>query len=459
MNTVEQIRKFMEPRSVALVGVSRRTGPGAFNILENLLGYSYRGDIYPVNPNATKILGIETYSRVADIPNPVDLAVINLPRRQVPASVSECIDHRIMAIIIVTQGFTDATDAEGKRLQREIDQLAQQSGARILGPNTFGTANAGTSFSSSYVKLDMARIPVGIVSQTGIFFVGLHDLQVIGKGIDLGNSCDVDFADAMEYFAADDETKVVALYIEGITDGQRFVEVARRLARKKPVIALKSGKCAAAAVRSHTGSLVGSDEIWESALAQSGVIRARSIDELADLVRAFPRLPLMRGNRIAITTNSGALGIICIDACYRFDLEVARLSPATIKRISAFTPPWQGLTNPLDIIPATIVLKHPYSQVMPEFMEALFSDDHVDAVLVISPAPNAPRSADLMKILQQMVAVYPGKPLVCSFNGPHAAATGRRLESNDKLVCFYHPDRAIRALAGISHYSAFRRSL
>ncbi len=461
MNVVEQMKKFMEPKSVALLGIPRQSGEGAPSILENLLEYGYEGKIYPVNPNATEIRGVKTYPRVADIDNEVDLAIINLPRSLVPGVVKECVEKGIQAIIIETMGFADANDDEGKRLQKELDALIKKSGVRIVGPNTYGTGNAFINFSSGFAKFSLAKVPAGVICQAGAFFNGLHELRVQGKGFDLGNACDVDFADAMEYFEQDDEIKVVVLHIEGTRSGKRFIEVANRLARRKPVLALKTGRTeyAAQAIQSHTGSLVGKDEVWEAAFKQAGIIRVDDIEELADLVRAFPVLPLMKGRRIGIATNSGGLGIVCIDACHRFNLEVAKLSPASVKRVSALFPPWLDAKNPLDTVPASAVQKNPFAQVVSEFMGTLLNDDGVDAVLYLWPALASGRLPALCQTLAKLAETHQDKPLVCSFQGRYAEEAKNQLEATGRIIAFQTPERAIRALARISQYSAFRRGL
>jgi len=226
---------------VALIGVSRQTGEGARNILEHILSYGYRGRIYPINPNVSEILGVKTYSSVTEITDDVDLAVIATPRSSVPQLVKECAECNIKAIVIVAQGFSDASDEEGKQLQKEINDIAQAKQARILGPNTLGTANAFINFSSSFAKLRMKKHPIGVICQTGIFFVGFPEMAFVGKGIDLGNACDISFADGLKYFENDSETKVVALHIEGMQDTKAFTNISRDIARNNPVLALKKG--------------------------------------------------------------------------------------------------------------------------------------------------------------------------------------------------------------------------
>ena len=274
------IQYFFQPRSVAIVGASQDETKSGGMFIAGLLRDGYKGKIYPINPNVAEILGVKTYSRIADATGEIELAIINLPRSLVPGIVRECVEHGIQSIIIETQGFADAIDGKGEQLQRAIDKLVRENHVRILGPNSLGTANAFTSFSSAYSKLNMVRIPVGIICQTGTFFHRFAQSLFIGKGIDLGNACDVGFVESLEYFEQDDEIKVVALHIEGVRDAKGFIAVAQHIAQKKPVLALKTGRSehAAAAAQSHTGSLVGKDEVWEAAMKQTGIIRADDID-------------------------------------------------------------------------------------------------------------------------------------------------------------------------------------
>jgi len=461
MSVVEQVKKFVEPRSVALFGVSRRAGEHAFNILENLLSYGYQGRIYPVHPSAAEILGVKAYSRVADIGDEIDLAVINLSRDLVPGIVKECIEQGIQAIVIVSQGFSDATDEEGKRLQEEIGELIRRSGVRILGPNTFGTANPFINFSSSFMKLDMVKMPVGIICQSGIFYAGFPEARFLGKGIDLGNACDVDFADGLEYFEQDDEVRVVGLHIEGVRDGRGFIEVARRLAQRKPVLALKTGwgKYAAQAVQSHTGSLVGEDATWEAVFRQSGVIRVSDIDELGDSVRGFSVLPPMKGGRVGVVSSSGAVGIMSIDACDKFNLEVARLSPVEVNRVSGLFPSWQSIGNPLDIWPPIGVSKYSLTEVVTEVTDTILSDYEVDAVCFIWWVWTHQICNDLYQILAKLAKVHQDKPIVCCLFGAYAEEARNRLEATGRIMVCHTPDRAIRVLGHLARYSAFRRGL
>jgi len=458
MGIVEQVKQFLEPQSVAIVGASRRTGEGAYNVLENLLGYGYQGRIYPVNPNANEILGVKTYSKVGELPEKVDLAIISLPRSLVPGMVKEGIEKGSSALTIVTQGFRDADDDEGKQLQEQVDRLVEGRGVRVLGPNTFGTANAHIKFSSSFIKTKMAKLPVGLICQTGAFFVGFGDLKLLGKGIDLGDACDVDVADALAYFERDEETKVIALHIEGVRDGRRFLKAVSRVAEKKPVVALKTGrsKWAAKAVQSHTGSLAGRDEVWDTALRSSGVIRTTDIEDFCDAIMAFCMLPRMRGRRVGIVTYTGGFGIMGVDACERCGLEMAELSPTTIGELSALSPPWLAVGNPVDIWPGNMISGHPLSQMEEAAVKSLLADQQVDAVLCIFAAYKPTLHLELCQIVEEAAESYPDKPVVFYVYGPFSEEVKKGREATGRTLVFSSSERAARAVGHVASYSRYR---
>lgn len=460
--TIEQMRKFVQPESIALFGVSsRQMGENSRNILQNLLHAGYRGKLYPVNPNASEILGVKAFQRIADVREQVDLAIINLPRQLVPGVVRECAESGITSIIIATQGFSDAHDEEGKNLQRELDELVKQRRVRILGPNSLGTANAFINFSSSYANIDMEKVPVGVICQTGAFFFRFGDSVFVGKVIDLGNASDIDVAEALEFYEQDDEVKVVAMHIEGVRDGKRFIEAARNTTRRKPVVALKTGKSpyAAGAVQSHTGSIVGRDEVWEAAFKKAGIIRAADIDELGDCARAFSTLPPMKGKRVGIASISGGMGIVGIDACYKYGLEPGKFSPKTMEKIASLCPAWQDVGNPADIWPAFIVQKQPFNKLLTESMSAILSDEGVDGMVLIWNVLLRSVATQIGEVVPEVAKAYPHKPIVCSLFGTHAEEAKRELEKNGKIMVTYSPERAIRVLGHLSRYSAYREGL
>jgi len=453
MDNASIMRRFLAPRSVALIGLSRATGEGSFNLLENLFHLGYGGRIYPVNPNAQEILGARCYATASEIPEAVDLAVILTPRGLVPSMVSQCTKRGIKAIIVVSQGFADA-DEEGKRLQQEITRIAHQGGARIIGPNTFGTVNAFHRFSTAFMKLELNPLPIGLICQTGVMFIGFPGVRLFGKGIDLGNACDIDFPDCVDYFGDDPEVRLIVLHIEGLRDGRRFLEAVKRVARRKPILALKTGKseAGAKAARSHTGSLAGSDEIYNAGFKQAGVIRVGDIEELGDLVRGFLRLPPMRGRRLGVASITGAGGIIAADACERYGLQLAELSPPALDKIAALSPPWMSISNPVDMWPASMISGHPYDHVIKTTLEALLGDEGVDAVLYMTTEIEREPALDVAEAIFEVAGKFPPKPVVCWRYSPHVSQASARLEQSRRVLAYPSCERAVRTLAALATY-------
>ncbi|HLB12806.1 MAG TPA: CoA-binding protein [Dehalococcoidia bacterium] len=460
MSAIDDMRLFMEPRSVAIIGVSRNTSDdGYVNTLEYLLEFGYPGQIYPINPSSDEILGVRAYPNVSQVPDPIDVAVISLPRHAVLPAVRECMEVGIRALIVVTQGFADA-DATGKALQEELARAARQGGARILGPNTMGVINAHSRFSSAFVSLVKPdrKLPVGFIGQSGFStYLGLIarplGLPWIGaKGIDVGNACDLDHSDALEYLAADPETRVVALHLEGVSNGRRFAQVAHRAARIKPILALKVGatEVGARAIASHTGSMVGEDQVYDAVLRQAGVIRVADVEELEDLAKAFATLPSIQGGRVAVLTPIGGVGVMAADACGRFGLDLAPFSPATVERLQPLFPDWMSAGNPVDVWPAAFSV--PYHQVFHQIGEAVLADTNVDGVVcvVYSGAPGY----DFFNPIEEVkdLAGRYHKPVVAYVYGPQCDEAAAAIEESGNVACYPSPVRAVRALGALWKY-------
>ena len=458
MGVVAQLKPFFEPKSVAVVGANPNSGELAFNLVENLAQNGYRGKVYPVNPNYSEILGQKCYSNLKEIRGEVDLAVILTSRTVVPNIVKQCGEKGIRAAIVVGQGFAEAEDEEGTRLQQRVVEAARKGSVRVLGPNTFGSANAFINFSTAFLKqTDMRKWPVGVVSQSGLFFGTIGRLRLIGKGIDVGNTCDVDIADALEYFEQDAQVKVIVLHIEGINEGKRFKEVAQRVARVKPVLAMKTGRSerTAHAAQSHTASLIGDDAVWDAVFKQCRIIRARSLDELGDLVRAFLYLPLMRGRGIAIATGSGGIGIMSMDACAECNLEVAELSPGTRRRLKAMSPSWHRIGNPLDTWPIVMLAPRPLAETFQALVTEVLRDPQVNGLLFFGGAWFERLTPPITRVITELADAFPEKPLAfCFCEGwlyeIRARDLSEKLEQIGKGAIFSNPDDAVRALAGLA---------
>ena len=464
MSILDEMKLFMEPKSIALIGVSRSTEGAIFSPLGNLLSYGYAGSIYPVNPSAEQILGVKAYPSIKDLPDNVDLTVILTPRDTVPGVLKECVDNGLRTIIVVAQGFADSDD-EGKALQSEMVNIIKEGRARLIGPNTFGVTNAFLDMSTALAKMELERTPIGIISQTGVPFLGTSRFK-FGKVIDVGDTCDVDVSDALEYLDNDPQTSVVVLQIEGVQDGMRFKEVVSRVVKNKPVLALKAGrtKAGARAAQSHTGSMVGRDEVYDAMFKQCGVIRLDDIEEMEDLSLAFAQLPPMKGRGVTVMSWAGSTGVLSVDACEENGLVAPSLSTSTVSRIRELAPPdWLPVDNPVDLW-ACVGLSgfNPknFKSAFRTILDALLNEDSSDAVVVIIPDylelfPSD--DWDISGVVLEAVENHRDRPIVFSILGPWGKLT-EKLEQNKNVVVFRSCERAIRALSRLQEYYARRET-
>ena len=378
-----------EPRSVAVVGASATPYKAGYNIVNNLLTMGYEGEIYPVNPKTEEILGLKAYPAVDQIPHPVETAIIATPSRAAVDVMRDCARKGVQAVIIISSGFSEGSE-EGKLLEREVAAIARQAGIHLVGPNTTGILNAENRFTSSFLPID--KLPpsgnAAFVAQTGLF-LGILFEQIlcsehfgISKVAGLGNKADVDDADILEYLAGDAQTEVVAMYIEGLSDGRRFLKVAREIIREKPLVVLKAGttEAGAEAALSHTASLAGRAEVFEAACRQAGILMVNSFEEMLDVVKAFSFLPLPRGNRVGVIHYTGAGCVIAADVCQKEGLELAEFSPTTVEAIREITPAWHRIRNPVDLWPA--IERNWVDTAYGVTIEAALSDEGVDALVV-----------------------------------------------------------------------------
>jgi len=442
MDAFSRMKKFMEPESVALIGISSRVGKGSLNILENLKGLGFAGQVFPVNPNIKELLGQKVFPDVLAISDHIDLAVIVTPRQTVPHVLEQCIQRGIDSVLIVTQGFAEA-DEEGKELQSRIDEMVIKSGINVLGPNSIGVTNHFISFSTSFAPIRKEESPIGIVSQSGGFLEGFSQFK-IGKGIDLGNTCDVDFTDALAYLEDDPQIRVIGLYVESIKNGEKFLGVANRVARKKLVLALKAGrsKKGAEAISSHSASLAGEEAVYEAVFRKAGIIRIRNVEEFGDISKAFLSLPAVKGDRIGIVTPTGAGGILVLDACEECELKLATFSEGHVNQFKGLFLPWQKVSNPLDLMPGAFA--HGYKHVYTKALEALCNDPEVDIVFCVLGEPT-------LKTVAEVARRYPQKPVV-------AWTIGQPIDTYRKATAvanYCSPERSLRSLEALVKRNTF----
>ena len=450
----EDYRKLTAPESVALLGVTRRTGKGSNNPLEVLLEWGYRGKIYPVNIAGGEILGYPAYTSLLDAPEVPDLAVICSPRDTVPEFFRQCAEKGARIVIIVAQGFTDG-DGDGVAMHNEIMKLAGEKGIRIIGPNTLGVVNNFNSFCTSFMRFINPLAPVGILGQSGIYVVGNAGLMGgTGLCIDTGNTADVEYAELIGHMARDPKLSVINIYMEGVRDGARFMEAARDAVAHKPVVIFRIGSSPAGALAagSHTGSMTGEDRIYEAAFRQCGLIRAATTDDVMDLNRTFQTFKGIGGNRIGVMTISGGAGINAVDAFARCGLQVAELSEDTRNTIAELSPGWFRVHNPIDVWPAA--MKYGYPEVYRRTLAAMMNDPGVDAVVCVTGSflEKEKDFLDVTGILHAAAAEHPEKPIVAWTYGGRWLEYIAELEKEQNVVAFSSLDRAAASLAALYRY-------
>ena len=348
---------------------------------------SARRSIYPVNPSVSEILGLATYSSVADIPGSIDLAVIAVYAPQVPAVLRECVQKRVKAAVIISAGFAE-TGEQGQKLQAEVVNIARQGGIRFIGPNSMGHVDALSQLSTLAWLEGITSGSVSVISQSGNYgeLIVRHGMASgigFSKFISTGNEADLHLEDYLEYLAQDESTRIIALYIEGLREGRRFLQLAKETTARKPIIAVKAGgtSASARAARSHTGALAGSDAVYTAAFKQAGVMRVNDNHELCDVAIALLTQPLPRNNRVAILTIGGGPGVVASEACEREGLAVAALSSSTIEKLDTCLPSRWSHGNPVDVAGMT-VRKRAF---LFASLWALMEDENVDAVLFQLP--------------------------------------------------------------------------
>ncbi|UCD81039.1 MAG: CoA-binding protein [Desulfobacterales bacterium] len=439
----------MEPTSVALIGISRKSGPGAFNLMENMVKFGFDGEIFPVNPNSAEILGKKAYPNVRAVKKKIDLAVISTPRETTLRILEDCVAAKIKAAIVVNQGFTDA-DRRGKEMQAQMTAMARTDGIRILGPNTLGVLNSFNNFTTSFMPVPKVRVPVGLICQSGIYFVGPQKFSgVFGKGIDLGNACDIGFYDALKYLADDPNIKIIAIHMEGLNQGKEFLALAAKVVKDKPLVVHKSGssRTGARAAMSHTGSLAGNYRLLKAALKQAGVSFLEDGGQMPHAVKTLLNLPGMKGSRVGVITYSGGAGIMVSDGLERHGLQLASFSAATISQVAKLSPSWMPLSNPLDIWPA--VMLHGARKAYTLALKAVLQDTGVDAVLCIAIAPLPQFSfLDVSESLNEALEAFPPtKPVIVWTYGPNPQEVEERFESRKRIMTYPTLELATWALS------------
>jgi acyl-CoA synthetase (NDP forming) len=348
------LRNLFYPRSIAVIGASGAKGKLGYNVLRNLLFHRYEGKIYPVNPKSAEVQGVPAYRSIMDVPGEVDLAIVIVPAETAPDAIEECCKKGVRFIVVETAGFAE-TGAEGKKAQARIREMIEAHGCRLLGPNCSGVINTHHRMVQSIGLMEeLGRGNIGMVAQAGVYaagiLTGLRRVMDFGIVATIGNKMDISETDILEFLGKDENIDVIAMYMEDVTSGRRFIDVARAVTAVKPIIALKSGRTEAGklAVSSHTASLAGDDQINAAAFRQSGIIRARDNEHLFGLMKAFAKQPLPPKDGILVVTYTGSLGVAATDTLYLNGLRLADLEPELKTRLLKILPDYVRTVNPVD---------------------------------------------------------------------------------------------------------------
>jgi acetyltransferase len=451
------LERIFAPRSVAVIGASSRSGSVGQAVFANILQHGYTGVLYPVNPRANSIMSVKTYPTVLAIPEAVDLAVIIVPRDTVSQVLAECGQKGIKGVIIITAGFKEL-GGEGVTQEEEVRETAKRFGVRLLGPNCLGIINTDpqVSLNASFAHLTPQPGNIALISQSGA--VGVAALEYahgekigLSKFISVGNKADLNENDFLAYLQNDPLTDVILLYLEDLSHPHDFFKLAQEITGegpKKPILAIKSGRTAAGAkaASSHTGALAGSDAAYGALFTQCGVLRVESLEELFNYATAFATQPLPQGNRVAIVTNAGGLGIMATDAAVRYGLDLASFQEATLKKLQTDLPPAANIHNPVDVLGDAREDRYGSA------LDAVLCDPGVDGVIVISTPQLMTDLAAVAATITQVTARYRKPSLVCQMalrdrEEPLAILTQARLPHYD------FPEEAARSLAAMARYA------
>jgi acetyl coenzyme A synthetase (ADP forming)-like protein len=438
------LEPFFQPRSVAVVGASRRRGSIGGELFRNILAADFAGSVYPVNRNGDSVAGVHGYSAVTEIAEHVDLAVLCLPGARVLAAAEDALAAGVRALVVISAGFAE-TGGEGAERQERLLALVREHGARLLGPNCLGIASSSVQLNATFAPRSFPAGKIGFSSQSGALGLALLErAEATGLGVtsfvSVGNKADVSSNDLLEWWEDDDETEMVVLYLESFGNPRAFSRIARRLARRKPILALKGGSTRAGsrAAGSHTAALAGSDVAVDALFRQAGVIRARTLDELIDVATLLSAQPVPRGRRVALVTNAGGLGILAADACEAAGLELPQPSDATRAALAEVMPAEGSSANPIDLLGGATA--ESFAAALPPVL----ADPAFDAAVVLF-VPTVGTDEDAVgAAISEAAAGAVDKPVLCTFVSAQGAPASLRSAAN--VPSFAYPEAAARAL-------------
>jgi acetyl coenzyme A synthetase (ADP forming)-like protein len=447
-----------KPISVAVIGASRYEGKVGYDVLKNIISSNFQGKIYPINPLADEILNYKSYKSILDINDGVDLAIVTVPAELVPQVAEECGQKKVKGMIIITAGFKESGH-KGAELEKAIAEKAKKYNFRVLGPNCLGFIDTFTPINASFTSKFPLRGNIGFASQSGAILSGILDWSIeegigFSKFISLGNKSDLDESDTIEELANDSNTKVILLYLEGVEDGLRFFEIAKKVSHIKPIVVLKSGvsSAGARAASSHTGALAGSDKAYSTAFKQTGVLRAHNIEELFGYGITFSLQNIPNTNSVAIITNAGGPSIIATDTCEEEGLPLAGFEAETIEKLRTNLPKAASIYNPVDLLGDAREDRYKFA------LSTVLSDSNVGCVLVILTPQAMTKPKETAESIIEVSKGYKNKPIVASFMGGESVRDASKNLLSNGIPCFGFPEPGVRSLAGLVKFASLTKA-
>lgn len=455
---MERLDCIFHPKSVAVIGASRQPGSVGHSLLANIIDSRFQGIVYPVNPKAGGILGFKTYPSVLDIPDPVDLAVVIVPAPYVAQVLDDCGQKGIKAAVTISAGFKE-TGEKGSAREKDVQEVIRKYNIAHIGPNCLGVINtaAGTSMNATFGTSMPEEGNIAFLSQSGALCVAVLDYAKeanigFSKFISMGNKAGVNENDLLRYLKDDPKTDVILMYLEDLVDGREFMRIAQEITdhpkNPKPVLALKAGRTVtgAKAVSSHTGSLAGSDRVYDAIFEQSGVMRGETLEEVFDYVKAFSSQPLPKGRHAAIITNSGGPGILATDTCIHHGIKVDPFSEKTQKALREVLPPGVSPNNPLDLIAEAQEKQYEGG------LDTLLSDSQIHSAIVILTPTAFTHVEEIAHAIVRRAKAHQ-KPVLCCLLGVYDVSAGIEILEENNIPTYRFPESAARALAELTRFT------
>jgi len=446
------LKHFFTPNTVAIVGASERENSVGYRLLLNMQEAGFKGGLYPINPKHEQLLGLKAYPNIHAVPEDLDLVVIATPAPSVPGILRECGDKNVSSVIIISAGFGELGD-EGKHLQQEILAIAHRYSIRIIGPNCLGVICPSGLLNATFGDGIVKDGSLALLSQSGAVCTAILDwakVQDIGFStvVSMGGAADIDFGEVLDYLATDSKTTGILMYVEGIRDARRFLSGLKAAARLKPVILIKSGRHEAGckAAMSHTGAMVGGDNVFDAAIARAGVVRVYSITELFSAARVLANNYVVKKDRLAIITNAGGPGVMSTDRAEDVGIKLAELSSDSLDELNKVLPVHWSHANPIDILGDATADRYQKA------LEVCINDENIDGILVIL-TPQAMTEPTLVAQCIIDGAKASQKPILASWTGGAKVQAGRELFANSNVAHFNTPETAVDAFSFLANYA------